>query len=72
LLVHRLHGHRIVQRRCFQAFHALFYLQTILKIDPRTANVIVAVALLLGIPLFVVFGSLSDRIGRNQIRTSQR
>jgi MFS family permease len=48
-------------------FYALFYLQTILKVNVRTANIIVAVALLLGMPLFVFFGWLSDRIGRKKI-----
>jgi MFS family permease len=45
-------------------FYALFYLQAILKVDPTSANYIIAAALLLGMPLFVVMGSLSDRIGR--------
>jgi MFS family permease len=48
-------------------FYALFYLQNILKVDTRTSNVIVAVALLLAMPLFVIFGALSDRIGRKRI-----
>ncbi|MEP7340763.1 MAG: MFS transporter [Acidobacteriota bacterium] len=48
-------------------FYALFYLQTILKVNPRTANIIVATALVLGLPLFTVFGALSDRIGRKKI-----
>jgi MFS family permease len=48
-------------------FYALFYLQTILKVNVRTANIIVAAALLLGMPLFVFFGWLSDRIGRKKI-----
>src|SRR5687768_15835299 len=48
-------------------FYALFYLQTILKVNPRSANYIVAIALLLGMPLFVFFGALSDRIGRKRI-----
>jgi MFS family permease len=48
-------------------FYALFYMQTILKINPKTANVIVALALLLGMPLFVFFGALSDKIGRKKI-----
>jgi MFS family permease len=48
-------------------FYALFYLQTILKINPRTANIIVAVALLGSMPFFTVFGSLSDRIGRKKL-----
>jgi len=45
-------------------FYALFYLQSILKVNPRTSNYVVAIALLLGMPFFTVFGALSDRIGR--------
>ena len=48
-------------------FYALFYLQTILKVNGRSANYIVAIALLAAMPLFVLFGSLSDRIGRKRI-----
>jgi MFS family permease len=48
-------------------FYALFYLQTILKVNGRSATYIVAIALLLGMPLFVAFGALSDRIGRKWI-----
>jgi MFS family permease len=48
-------------------FYALFYLQTILNVSGPSANVIVATALLLGMPFFVVFGALSDRIGRKKI-----
>jgi MFS family permease len=48
-------------------FYALFYLQTILKVHPTSANYIVAGALLLSMPLFVAFGALSDRIGRKKI-----
>jgi MFS family permease len=48
-------------------FYALFYLQTILKVNGRSANYIVAIALLLGMPLFVLFGALSDRIGRKWV-----
>jgi MFS family permease len=51
-------------------FYALFYLQTILKVNGRSANYIVAIALLLGMPLFVFFGALSDRIGRKWIMMS--
>lgn len=45
-------------------FYALYYLQTVLKVNARSADYIVAVALLLGMPLFVFMGALSDRIGR--------
>jgi MFS family permease len=48
-------------------FYALFYLQTILNIHAISANYIVATALVLGMPFFVVFGWLSDRVGRKKI-----
>ena len=48
-------------------FYALFYLQAILKVNATSANYIIAIALLLGMPFFVVFGALSDRIGRKRI-----
>ena len=48
-------------------FYALFFLANVLKVDPATANVMVAVSLLIGTPFFVVFGTLSDRIGRKPI-----
>jgi MFS family permease len=48
-------------------FYALFYLQTILNVHATSANYIVATALLLGMPWFVAFGALSDRIGRKKI-----
>lgn len=48
-------------------FYALFYMQTILKIERQTASLIIAVAIVLAIPLFVFFGALSDKIGRKKI-----
>jgi MFS family permease len=45
-------------------FYALFYLQTVLKVNPKTSNIIVAVALLLGMPFFTLFGAISDKVGR--------
>jgi MFS family permease len=48
-------------------FYALFFLQNVLKVDFVKANIIVAVALFLGTPFFIVFGALSDRIGRKKI-----
>jgi MFS family permease len=48
-------------------FYALSFLQTVMKIDLATASIIVAMALLLAMPFFVVFGALSDRIGRLKI-----
>src|SRR5215208_8506589 len=48
-------------------FYALLFLQTVLKVPLVTSYVCVVVALVLGAPLFVFFGSLSDRIGRKKI-----
>ncbi|OWQ47275.1 MFS transporter [Roseateles noduli] len=48
-------------------FYALFFLQSVVKVDPAAANIMVAVALLIGTPFFVVFGTLSDKIGRKPI-----
>src|SRR5216684_3567519 len=48
-------------------FYALFYMQTILKVNTKTANIVVAIALLLGMPFFTVVGALSDRIGRKKL-----
>ena len=48
-------------------FYSLFFLTQTLKIDAQTANLLVAGALLLATPFFVVFGWLSDRIGRKVI-----
>src|SRR5207244_11668572 len=45
-------------------FYALFYLQTILRVNVKQANIIVAIALLCAMPFFTVFGALSDKIGR--------
>jgi len=48
-------------------FYALYFLQTFLKVDGPTANILIAVSLILGTPFFVIFGSLSDRIGRKPV-----
>jgi len=48
-------------------FQALFFLQTYLKVDPNDVTLLIAASLLLGTPFFVVFGSLSDKIGRKPI-----
>jgi MFS family permease len=45
----------------------LFFLTQVLKVDAKTANLMIAAALLLGTPCFVFFGSLSDKIGRKLI-----
>ena len=51
-------------------FYALFYLQTVLKVNATASQYIIAIALLLAMPFFVVMGSLSDRIGRKWIMMS--
>jgi MFS family permease len=48
-------------------FYALFFLTQTLKIEPATANILIAISLALATPFFVVFGSLSDKIGRKYI-----
>ncbi len=48
-------------------FYALFFLQSILKVDGQSANIMVAAALILGTSFFVIFGWLSDKIGRKPI-----
>ncbi|CAN7614142.1 MFS transporter [Acidovorax sp. NB1] len=48
-------------------FYALFFLTQALKVDGATANIFVAISLLIGTPFFIVFGSLSDKIGRKPI-----
>jgi MFS family permease len=48
-------------------FYALFYLQRIFTVDLVDSNLIVGAAILVATPLFVYFGSLSDRIGRKSI-----
>ena len=48
-------------------FYALFFMQNILKVDNFTANVLIAWSLTIGTGFFLVFGSLSDKIGRKPI-----
>ncbi len=48
-------------------FYALFFLTIALKLDYLTAYTVVGISLLLGTPFFVIFGKLSDRIGRLKI-----
>ena len=48
-------------------FYALFFLTQSLKVDASTANILVAFSLLIGTPFFIVFGALSDKIGRKPI-----
>jgi MFS family permease len=49
------------------SFYTLFYLQAILKLNPHTAHIVVAVAIAAAIPFYVVFGALSDRLGRKNL-----
>ena len=48
-------------------FYALFFLQQVLKVDVKTANYLIAAALAIATPCFILFGWLSDRIGRKKI-----
>ena len=48
-------------------FYALFFLTSVLKVDASAANIMIAVSLIIGTPFFVVFGTLSDKIGRKPI-----
>ena len=48
-------------------FYALFFLTSVLRVDSAAANILIAVSLLIGTPFFVVFGTLSDKIGRKPI-----
>jgi MFS family permease len=48
-------------------FYALFFLGNVLKVDPQSVNIMIAIALALGSIFFVVFGWLSDKVGRKPI-----
>ena len=48
-------------------FYALFFLTQVLKVDAQAANLLIAAALVIGTPFFIVFGLLSDKIGRKKI-----
>lgn len=48
-------------------FYALFFLEKILQLDSKAANLIIAAGLLIGTPFFVIWGALSDRIGRKTV-----
>ena len=48
-------------------FYALFFMQSILKVDGYTANLLIAWSLLFGTGFFIVFGALSDKMGRKPI-----
>jgi len=48
-------------------FYALFFMGQVLKVDPKTVNLLVAASLVVGTPFFIIFGSLSDKIGRKVV-----
>jgi len=48
-------------------FQALFFLQSTLKVDPLVAYLLIGISLIIATPFFVIFGRLSDRIGRLKI-----
>jgi len=48
-------------------FYALFFLTQVLKVDPKTAALLIAAALIIGTPFFIFWGSLSDKIGRKLV-----
>ena len=48
-------------------FYALFFLERTLRVDGATANILIAIALALATPFFILFGWLSDKIGRKMI-----
>lgn len=48
-------------------FYALFFLEKVLQLDSKAANLIIAAGLLIGTPFFVLWGSVSDRIGRKTV-----
>ncbi len=48
-------------------FYALFFLEKVLQVESKAANLVMAAALLIATPFFVVFGALSDKIGRKKI-----
>ena len=48
-------------------FYALFFLEKMAKVDGPTANILIAISLIIGTPFFILFGTLSDKIGRKPI-----
>jgi MFS family permease len=48
-------------------FYALFFIEKVLQVDSKAANIIIALGLLIGTPFFVFWGYMSDRIGRKTV-----
>ena len=48
-------------------FYALFFLEKVLQLDPQAVTIVMIVSLALATPFFVVFGALSDRVGRKTV-----
>jgi len=48
-------------------FYALFFLERMMRVDGATANIMIAIALAIGTPAFILFGWLSDKVGRKPI-----
>jgi len=48
-------------------FYALFFLTQVLKVETQAASLLLAAALVVATPLYLVFGRLSDRIGRKRV-----
>jgi MFS family permease len=49
------------------SLYALYFLTQVLKVGPQTANLLLAAVLVVGTPLYLVFGRLSDRVGRKKL-----
>jgi MFS family permease len=47
--------------------YSLFFLTQVLKVEPQTANLLLGAALVIGTPLYLLFGRLSDRVGRKKV-----
>jgi MFS family permease len=47
--------------------YVLYFLTQVLKVEPQTANLVLAAVLVIGTPLYLVFGRLSDRVGRKTL-----
>jgi MFS family permease len=48
-------------------FYVLFFLERVLKVDGSTANLLIAAALLIHSPLYILFGWMSDKVGRKPL-----